>query len=41
MKRGLKEDLNEKRYKKEGLRIMKNVNVTEDNILSDGFIVRH
>ena len=33
MKRGIN--------KKEDLRIMKNVNVTEDNILSDGFTVRH
>lgn len=33
MKRGIN--------KKEDLRIMKNVNVTEDNILCDGFIVRH
>ena len=33
MKRGIN--------KKEDLRIMKNVNVTEDNILCDVFIVRH
>ena len=30
-----------KRRLKEDLRIMKNVNVTEDNILCDRFVLRH